>query len=142
MTDTDDLATSGEQRLKIRRNSLLRYCALAFLVAALIGAATGMAGHWFAEGRIPAWLLLVGTAVVVAGFVWFSMDYYRRVDELDLLDNLWANTIALYSYFIILACWYFFHHAGMVREPEHIPIAIATIVILFAAYGLRKLRWH
>lgn len=138
MTQSNALET-GEQRLKSRRNKLIRYIVLAFVISAFAGAVIGMSSEWFKDGLIPFWLLIVGWVAIVLAFAWFTRDYYRRIDELDLADNLWANTVALYFYFIVLFTWYFFHEADLTGEPQHYVIAVATFAVLVLAYGIRKL---
>lgn len=140
MTATPEAtSTSGEQRLRSRRNRFWRYCAIAFVVALLSGLVSGYASDLYKEGNLPAWSLILIWTVVVLAFIWFSRDYFRRVDELDLLDNLWASTFAIYGYFIMLGSWLLFHDVGLASEPQQIPIAIATFAILMISYLARKL---
>ncbi len=139
MTANNNATLTGEQRLKSRRNRFLRFCAIGVFAAMLVGFFSGMSTQWFRDGTIPIWLLFGMLIAAVAGFVYFTYDYYRRVDELDLLDNLWANTVGLYGYFIVLGSWYFLHDAGLVIPTDHFAITVATLAILFIAYGVRKL---
>lgn len=139
MTDSTDSTITGEQRLRSRRNKFWTYCALGFVIAAAAGAVSGLAGQGFKDGVLPLWALIACWAAVAIGFVWFTRDYYSRVDELDLSDNLWANTVALYGYLVLLGSWQFFHEAGLVIEPQQWIIAGATLGILFLSYFARRL---
>jgi len=139
MTANNEATLTGEERLKARRSRFLRFCAIGFLVAMLVGLLSGMSTQWYRDGTISIWILLAMLIAAIAGFVYFTYDYYRRVDELDLLDNLWANTAGLYGYFILFGSWFFLHDAGIVAPPNHLLIAVATMAILFIAYGIRKL---
>lgn len=139
MTDTNDIAMSGEARLKSRRYRFFRFCAIGFAAAFVTGLATGYAGDLLRDGTVPAWLFYVVFGITLASLSWFTWEYFRRVDELDLLDNLWASMIAIYFYIVALPSWYLFHDLDLVGEPNQVIIYIATSVVLLASYGLRKL---
>ena len=81
---------------------------------------------------------MVCVAVALA-FAWFTYDYFRRVDELDRMDNLWAHLIGFYGGLIVFGVWYFLAELDLAAKPS----AVATVAIMagltFVAYGLRKL---
>ena len=142
MTDSDLPAESGEGLLKERQKRFWRFTLGGAFVAALVGIATGSLFDWFAAGAIsPVWLIVI-LAAMVAVFVWFTIEYFRRVDELDWMDNLWAGHIGLYAYFIVTFCWYFLAEGGLVGQPQVLPILVAVSAAMFIAYGLRKLGWR
>ncbi|WP_120078603.1 hypothetical protein [Aurantiacibacter odishensis] len=138
MTDTSE-TLSGEARLKIRRNRFWTFCALGFAVAIVAGFVTGYAADLLVDGVLPGWSFFLMWGVALVSFTWFTWSYFRRVDELDLLDNLWASLIAFYFYFVAMPSWWLFHDLGLAPEVDHIAIYFATAVVMFAAYGLRKL---
>lgn len=138
MMETID-TLSGEARLKSRRNRFLRFCGLGFVIALATGFFTGFASDLYSDGTLPGWTLFVAWAVAVAGFIWFSWEYFRRVDELDLLDNLWCSLVAFYVYMIALPSWWLFHDLGLAPEIDHSVIYFATFGAAGVAYGLRKL---
>ena len=142
MTNTDEAKLSGEARLKTRRRKFFRYFTIAMIVAAAAGLLSGLATSMYEDGALPIWVPILATIVVVAGFVWFSWDYFKRIDEIDLQDNLWANTIGMYVGVITFAAWWFVADLGLVDTPP----AIAIVGIMFAAtmvvYGLRKLNFR
>lgn len=138
MTKSDpDL--SGEARLKRRRSRFYRYLGLAFLVSIVAGMASGTMVSFYENGLIPLWLPLLAFAIAAAGLVWFTRDYFKRVDELDRMDNLWAHLIGLYGGFIVFCFWYLLADLGVTGEPSGLGVVGAMLLITFAAYGARKL---
>lgn len=138
MTEPTD-TLSGEAQLKSRRNRFLRFCGLGFVIALATGFFTGIAGDLFREGTVPGSILYAAWAIAVAWFCWFSWEYFRRVDELDLLDNLWCSLVGLYVYAIALPSWWLFHDLGLAPEIDHAAIYFATLGAAGVAYALRKL---
>lgn len=138
----NDTPLSGEARLKAKRNAFFRYFGLAMLAGFIGGMMSGVAAGMVEEGILPIGVLIALWGVTVALFVWFCGDYFRRVDELDLLDNLWASTIGLYGYVVVFGSWYLFHQVGIAPAPDQIAIMLATLAITTAAYVARKLGWR
>lgn len=138
MTDTPE-ALSGEQRLQARRKRLWLFCAGGFAAAMAVGFVTGLASDLFAAGTLPAWSLYLLWVLALACFTWFSWEYFRRVDELDVMDNLWAAMFAFYFYAAGMPTWWLFHDMGLVAEVDHIAIYLGSGAVFFIAYGLRKL---
>lgn len=138
----NDTPLSGEARLKAKRNAFFRYFGLAMLAGFIGGMMSGVAAAMVEEGILPIGVLIALWGVTVALFVWFCRDYFRRVDELDLLDNLWASTIGLYGYVVVFGSWYLFHQVGIAPAPDQIAIMLATLAITTAAYVARKLGWR
>lgn len=138
----NDANLSGEDRLKRRRARLARFGVLGFVAGVIGGFATGALGRMAASGDIPTAVLAILWAAIMATAIWFTRDYFRQIDELDLLDNLWASTIALYAFLIAAGSWYVFHDIGLAPPPSFELLALFTFAILLVAYGLRKLGWR
>ncbi|MGB3796347.1 MAG: hypothetical protein WA957_08585 [Alteraurantiacibacter sp.] len=134
---TDNL--SGEARLRSRRNRFWTFCIMGFAVAIVAGFVTGYAANLFGDGVLPSWSLFLLWGITQASFTWFTWSYFRRIDELDLLDNLWAALVAFYFYFVAMPSWWLFHDVGLAPEVDHLAIYFATAVVMFATYVLRKL---
>jgi hypothetical protein len=141
MTD-NDAALSGEARLKAKRNAFLRYFGLIMVAGFVAGMMSGVAAAMVEDGSLPKGVLIALWTVTVGLFVWFCRDYFRRIDELDLLDNLWASTIGLYGYVVVFGTWYLFHQVGIAPEIDQIAVMLATLAITTAAYLARKLGWR
>ncbi|MFN2100730.1 hypothetical protein [Altererythrobacter sp. MF3-039] len=139
MTANNESTLTGEQRLKSRRNRFFRFCAIGFFGAGLVGFFSGYAADSVADGSFPPWALVVFVALAVAGFVWFSWDYFRRVDELDVMDNLWAGMIGLYFYIVAFPVWHVFYDAGVLSQPHQWTLYLATLAVSMGTYLLRKI---
>ena len=140
MTDTNP--PSGEARARARRNAFYRYVGLTFLVSLLVGIVSGRLVGYYESGAIPLWVPLLAIAAVVLAMIWFTRDYFRRIDELDLMDNLWAHLVGLYGGVIVFGVWYFIAELGLVEHPEAFAIIGSMILIVFLAYAARKLGWR
>ena len=130
---------SGEAKLKSRRNAFFRYLALTFLAAMIGGMASGYLTQSYVDDRVGLWLPLVAGAVVVAGLLWFTRDYFNRIDELDLMDNLWAHLYGFYGGLMVYGGWFVLADLGLVDRPTAGVVLLVMILMMFAAYGLRKL---
>lgn len=130
---------SGEARLRARRSAFWRYVGIVFAASLAVGIATGVAGGLVSKGILPAALLIALWLLTMIGFAWGTRDYFRRIDEVDLQDNLWASTIGLYVYMATLGSWFVFHEVKLLPEPHDLIIAAITLSAVLIAYGIRKL---
>ena len=141
MTDNNPTLTgptSGEARLKAKRNAFLRYFGLVMVAGFVAGMMSGAAAAMVEHGSLPKGVLIALWGVTIALFVWFCRDYFRRIDELDLMDNLWASTIGLYGYVVVFGTWYLFHDVGIAPAPDQMAIMLSTLAIATLAYLARK----
>ena len=138
MTDMPE-TLSGEQQLRRKRRKFYTYVALAIVAAFVAGIASGAVGALASRGVLPAWLVWGLWVVMTVIFVWFSRDYFRRIDELDLLDNLWASTIGFYVYVVLFGSWYFFADLGLAPPMNHFIIFFVSFGALSLAYLARRL---
>lgn len=141
MTDINP-ELSGEQRNKKRKLAFWRYFALTLAGFAAVGFFAGYFQKMFERGDVPVAVPLTIAAAALLALIWFTWDFFQRIDELDLMDNLWAHLIGQYIAVFGFICWYFLGELGLTGYPT----AIATIAMLaggtFLAYGLRKLGWR
>jgi len=114
---------AGEARALRRR----RVSAAIFVFSLLLGVAVGVSMGMAEEGGLKltlqsAWGLAAAGALLIAGFsVWF----YRWVDEVEVQDNLWANTVGLHVGLVVGVPWAFLAHLG------HAPQVNLSILFLF-----------
>ncbi|MCL4673652.1 MAG: hypothetical protein KJZ64_12120 [Sphingomonadaceae bacterium] len=139
MTDNDP-AQSGEARLKARYKAFIRHLALAALIGIAAGALSGVTLARVEDGALPKSVFIGLWSFMVALFVWFTRDYFRRIDEVDLIDNLWASTIGLYGYIAAFCSWFMFHRIGLTPPPGQLTILLTTVIIATIAYFVRKVR--
>lgn len=129
---------SGEERHRARFQAFVRYCVLALLIAFAAGVVSGYIGGMVAEGQLPAWLIYVTTGALVAGFLWFMRDYLRRVDELDLQDNLWSGLVGFTFYYVAFPVWNTLAAYDLAPAVDNWTLWISTTIVMFVAYLLRK----
>ena len=73
---------------------------------------------------------------VVAVNVWFM----RGVDEVEVMDNLWAGFAGLNAHIVIGAGWIAAASRGFAPAPNVPGVMAATVVVTLLAYGALKLR--
>lgn len=78
-------------------------------------------------------------AVATVGFIWFCREYFRRVDELDLQDNLWSSLIGFYAFSVALPVWAVLHELHQLPAPDAWMLWGLSAVAATLAYGWRKL---
>ena len=142
MTKSDAPALSGEERLKARRRKFWRYVGLALLAALVAGLAMGVAGSMFQHDAVPMWVPVVLAILTFIGMVWFTFDYYRRIDEIDLMDNFWAHLIGLNVGAFAVGFWWLMADIGLLRMPSALEAVGVIALVTVIAYGARKLGWR
>lgn len=139
MTD-NDAKLSGEERYSKRRRAFWRYLIItlvAFMVAAFF---SGFIQRSYRDGDVSLWVPMLAGAALLVAMIWFTWDFFRRVDELDLMDNLWAHLIGQYGAVFGFMGWYFLADLGLLASyPTAISVIIIMLVTTFLAYGARKL---
>ena len=136
---------SGEQKLREsrRRSRRLVWTGLAIgLVAGLVGGiVVGYSRAAQDAGHVGVgWLAWPVLAVTLAVFSWYTWTYFRQVDELDLLDNLWASTVGLYAFVIAYPGWQLLHMLDQAPPPDTQTLWWSALAAAAAAYCWRKLR--
>ena len=128
---------------KEKRKRFFKYLAIAMLGFAVVGYFAGFFTARFEAGAVPLAVPLLIGAITALALIYFTWDYFRRVDELDLMDNLWSHLIGQYGALLLFLGWYFLAELGVTSTY---PTAIAVILTMggttFIAYGLRKLGWR
>lgn len=132
--------SAGERRLIARRRNLWRFVGLGFAGAAVAGFALGVLGAAGEERWIDPRLLWPALALATVLWVWFTVGYFRRVDELDLADNLWAAMIAVYVYVPLFPSWALLHYAGQLPPVDGWAVWWTTMAVMTLTYLGRKLR--
>lgn len=96
-------------------------------------------GGGFMEG-IPAGWAIAASLILLAALGYGGWRYNIATDELDRRDNQWASVVALNFYIGGYATWYFWWRGGLVPEPQHQTVFVATMAVMLLAYGYKKLR--
>ena len=141
MAETNEpIAATGEQRLRDRRRSFWTYAIGGILLALPVGLCVGYLTRQGRDGVYSPAAAVIAMAAAVVIFAWYTIGYYRRVDELDLADNLWAGFIALHLLLVAYPCWVMLHFLGLTSAPSAEALWFGTFAATFLAYGWRKLR--
>lgn len=137
--EQNSAALSGEARLRQRsrriRNIWIGALGFGFIVGAVFGLAEGSSALHLSPPVF--WLILAALAAgVVAVNVWFM----RGVDEVEVMDNLWAGFAGLNAHIVIGAGWTAAASRGLAPAPDVLGVMFATLVVTLLAYGALKLR--
>lgn len=89
---------------------------------------------------LPAWMAWVGVSLAAIAFLYGSWSYFRAVDEVDLMDNLWASTVGFYAYAALFGGWVALDVVAAAPPANHLVIFFATIIVATIAYVFRKWR--
>ena len=142
------MAPQGEgERLEARRRRLF-WISVGILVAAgailgfFTGATAAIKGLAYDEiwSAIPAPLAVGLIALFVAAFFYGCWRFYKAIDEVELVDNLWASTASYYLYAVLFPVWWVLGKAGILPEPHDWAIYLAALVGGMLIYGWRKWR--
>lgn len=129
---------SGETKLKTRKRAFIKYLALVFLAALGSGLVSGYLTESYLSGVVGLWLPLLTGFVVLIGLVWFTWDYFKRIDEIDLHDNLWSHLWGFYAGIWAFGGWYFLADLKLVAPPFAGAAILIMLACMFIVYGLRK----
>ncbi len=79
-------------------------------------------------------------ALSVIGFLWGCWYFLKSVDEVEIVDNLWASTAGFYLYMILFPVWWMLWQAKIVSEPSDWLILFLSLGFGTAIYLFRKWR--
>ena len=135
----------GERRLAEKRRKFRRLIVQGVVVGMVGGIVVGFVGGFTkgwqdAGGGAIGWLLWPVLAVTIIVFARYCRDYFRRVDELDVQDNLWASLIGLYAFIVALPSWHALNLVGQLPPPDAYALWVIAIATAALAYAWRKLR--
>jgi hypothetical protein len=129
---------SGEDRLRRRRRRILAVWIVTIGAGFLGGIALGLAaGGALSLSPLFFW---AGLALLAVGAVASSLWFMRRVDEVEVIDNLWASFAGLLAHMLISAGWVAAAARGLAPAPDVLSVLLATLVITVIAYTGLKLR--
>ena len=129
---------SGEARLRQRSRRIRNVWVAALSVGFLGGMAFGLAdGNALPLSPALFWTLL---ALVAGGMVAVNVWFIRRVDELEVMDNLWAGFVGYIAHIVIGAGWVAAAARGYAPTPDVLAVLMATLAVTLLAYLGLKLR--
>lgn len=130
----------GERAEQTRSKRFWRTLAVLALAGAVIGALHSLLTGGDLSAGLPANWAIVLAAIWVGSLTIGSWYFHRMIDEVELRDNLWAGTVAVYAYCIAYPAWYFLWKGGVTPEPSHEALFIMTLLVMMAAYLAKKIR--
>jgi hypothetical protein len=136
----------GEKLHSEYRRRFWRTLAIAGIGGVPIGFAVGF-GAGYSEGDLdafwnwsPDWLVIALLGLALATIIYGSWRFYRSIDEVELLDNLWGSSAAYSAYALIFPTWWVLGKAGITAEPNHWLIFLFALGFGLALYLGRKWR--
>lgn len=114
-----------------------------FVVGGVVGA--GAAAYetdagGFMTGRLPPAFAIAAAIVTTLALVIGTVLFYRRIDEVERSDNIWAGAIAANLLMIGYPSWFFLWRGGIIGEPSHLVLIALLYGVTVAAYFYRKFR--
>lgn len=135
MTQTEP---TGEQREAKRRRNFWLMTGGLMAAGMIAGMLSGLFEKDSGLTLDPAWAVAF-ILIIFVTFVWLSIVFFKRVDELELADNLWAGLFGIYFYIAAQPSWHVLHQVDLVGPIQPWPIYFATLFVSIAAYLGRKL---
>ena len=134
----------GESLHAQHRRGFWRTLAIAGIGAVPIGFAVGF-GIGYGDpdtfwNWAPDWLVLLLLGVAVMTLLYASWRFWRSVDEVERLDNLWGSAMAYGVYAMLFPAWWVLAKSGMTSEPNDWTIFVVALVAGMAFYFGRKWR--
>ena len=136
----------GERLAARRRRLFWLSIGVLGIAGAIVGLATGyVAAHQeVAPGEIwsslPKPLAVSIIAISFGLFVFGCWRFYKAIDEVELVDNLWGSTASYYVYATLFPLWWALNKADVVGEPDDWAIFFAALGGGGIAYVWRKWR--
>jgi drug/metabolite transporter (DMT)-like permease len=90
--------------------------------------------------RLPPALAWVGAALLAAAVVGLNAIWIRRVDEVEISDQLWSSFVGLQAFILTATCWELLAATGAATPVHRYGLYLATFTATCAAYFWRRLR--
>jgi hypothetical protein len=133
----------GERLLAARRRRFWGWLATLGLLGGIAGGISGfITGHedigMDAITALPLAAKYGIVGVLVAAFLAGCVGYYRAIDELEIMDNLWSSTASYYVFAILIPAWWLLWKMEAAPEPNVWVIFFAALAAGLGVYGWRK----
>ena len=117
--------SSGEARSRRRRRVFYAICLFSLLLGLATGLGLGLAKDGDLEfSRMTAWSFAAIGGPLIGGV---SFWFYKWADEVEVKDNLWANTFGMHVAFAVGVPW------AILAEMGHASDLSLSIVFLLMA---------
>ena len=88
----------------------------------------------------PDWLVILLLGVAAVTLIYASWRFWRSVDEVERLDNLWGSAMAYGVYAMLFPAWWVLAKSGIASEPNDWTIFAVALIAGMAFYFGRKWR--
>ena len=130
---------SGERKLRAQEVRRAAPQALLFVLGLVAGIGLVLAReNWLP--RLPPALAWVGAALLAAAVVGLNAIWIRRVDEVEISDQLWSSFVGLQVFTLTATCWELLAATGAAPPVHRYGLYLATFTAATAAYFWRRLR--
>ena len=127
----------GERAEKARKRRFSLMIAGFLIVGGIIGAVLTAVGP-YGPGAIPPAIAVASAALLGVAILFGNWLFYRDIDEVEMHANLWASAWAVNFYALVYSTWYILWKGGLIIEPGHEIIFVATLVVMSVAYLWKK----
>lgn len=146
MGDVMTEAGEGERQEARRRRMFWMSIGALFIAGMVLGFFTGITAAienveideiWT---RIPQSLAVGVIVVSLAMFIYGCWRFYKAIDEVEMLDNLWGSAASYYLYATLFPVWWALGKANLLPEPSDWGIYFAALGAGGLVYLWRKWR--
>lgn len=130
----------GERAEKARSRRFWTILIVLMLAGGVIGGLQSAVTGGDLSRDLPAVWAVVLAAIYLVAVGAGSWYFFRSIDEVEMYENLLAYTVGAYFYATVYPLWYFLWKGGLVIEPVHEGLFLATMFVIGAFYIGKKLR--
>lgn len=129
----------GERAERARRRRFSLIVAGLLIVGGMMGAVLTALGPR-GPGMLPPGWAIAAAGLLIVAIPLGSWLFFRDIDEVELRANLEASAWGVNFYALVYPVWYILWKGGLVIEPIHEILFVATLIVLTAAYLWKKAR--
>ena len=133
--------TSGERKLRAQARRRAIPIVLMLLLGFALGLGLGLSsardGRWPA---LPPALVWIGVALIAVTAGILTLVWLRRVDEVEVTDQLWSGFFALQVFAIGAPCWELLAATGAGPPVNRHAVYVSTFVVMTLVYLWRRFR--
>lgn len=126
--------TEEHKHVKNYANRSNRFLLMCAIIGAVIGFLYGFGAGSIEDPVAYRWPIIIVSALVALAALYYTIRYYKMIDEHDLLANLYGSNVSLYSIITMSFGWTLLNYVKLTGEPELIPILAVGLILGWATY--------